>query len=140
MDYTLSQCCNPIPGDKVFGFVTINDGIKIHRYNCPNAEHLMSKMAYRCLKAKWKDTEIKENIAAITVHGIDRLGIVNQLTQILSNEDGINMRSISFETNDGIFEGRMTVLVYDTEHLSSLMSKLQQVEGVQRVERTTTTL
>ncbi len=136
IDYTLSQCCNPIPGDKVFGFVTINDGIKIHRYNCPNAEHLMSKMAYRCLKAKWKDTEIKENIAAITVHGIDRLGIVNQLTQILSNEDGINMRSISFETNDGIFEGRMTVLVYDTEHLSSLMEKLGQVEGVQRVERT----
>ncbi len=135
LDYKLSQCCNPIPGDKVFGFVTISDGIKIHRNSCPNAEHLMSKMAYRCLKATWKDTEIKENIAAITVYGIDRVGIVNQLTQILSNEANVNMRSISFETDDGIFEGKMTVMVYDTEHLSNLMSKFEQVEGVQRVVR-----
>lgn len=136
IDYKLSQCCNPIPGDKVFGFVTISEGIKIHRNNCPNAEHLMSKMAYRCLKAQWKDSEIKENIASITVHGIDRMGIVNQLTQIISNEDHINMRSISFETDDGIFEGKMTVMVYDTEHLSNLMAKFEQVEGVQRVVRT----
>lgn len=135
IDYKLSQCCNPIPGDKVFGFVTISDGIKIHRNNCPNAEHLMSKMAYRCLKATWKDTEIKENIAAITVYGIDRVGIVNQLTQILSNEANVNMRSISFATNDGIFEGNMTVMVYDTEHLKTLMTKFEQVEGVQRVVR-----
>ena len=135
IDYRLAQCCNPIPGDKVFGFVTIHEGIKIHRNNCPNAENLMSKMAYRCLKATWKETEIKENIAAITVHGIDRMGIVNQLTQILSNEDHVNMRSISFETNDGIFEGKMTVMVYDTEHLRNLMTKFEQVEGVQRVER-----
>ena len=136
IDYKLSQCCNPIPGDAVFGFVTISEGIKIHRNNCPNAEHLMSKMAYRCLKATWKATDIRENIAAITVHGIDRVGIVNQLTQIISNEHNVNMRSISFETNDGIFEGKMTVMVYDTEHLSSLMAKFEQVEGVQRVMRT----
>lgn len=136
IDYKLSQCCNPIPGDAVFGFVTISEGIKIHRNSCPNAEHLMSKMAYRCLKAKWKATEIRENIAAITVYGIDRVGIVNQLTQIISNEHNVNMRSISFETNDGIFEGKMTVMVYDTEHLSSLMGKFEQVEGVQRVMRT----
>ena len=95
----------------------------------------MSKMAYRCLKATWKETEIKENIAAIIIYGIDRVGIVNQLTQILSNEDNVNMRSISFETDDGIFEGKMTVMVYDTEHLSNLMSKFEQVEGVQRVVR-----
>jgi len=139
IDYKLSPCCNPIPGDKVFGFVTIGEGIKIHRNNCPNAEHLMSKMAYRCLKAQWKTTEIKENIAAITVHGIDRMGLVNQLTQILSNENDVNMRSISFETNDGIFEGKMTVMVYDTEHLSSLMAKFEQVEGVQRVIRSVKT-
>lgn len=136
IDYKLSQCCNPIPGDAVFGFVTISEGIKIHRNNCPNAEHLMSKMAYRCLKATWKATDIRENIAAITVHGIDRVGIVNQITQIISNEHNVNMRSISFETNDGIFEGKMTVMVYDTEHLSSLMAKFEQVEGVQRVMRT----
>ena len=135
IDYKLSQCCNPIPGDQVFGFVTISEGIKIHRNSCPNAEHLMSKMAYRCIKATWKSTEVKENIASITVYGIDRLGIVNQLTQIISNEHNVNMRSISFEVNDGIFEGNMTVMVYDTEHLSSLMAKFEQVEGIQRVVR-----
>lgn len=135
IDYTLSQCCNPIPGDKVFGFVTISEGIKIHRNSCPNAEHLMSKMAYRCIKAKWKASEIKENIASITVYGIDRMGIVNQLTQIISNEHNVNMRSISFEVDDGIFEGNLTVMVYDTEHLSSLMAKFEQVEGIQRVVR-----
>lgn len=136
IDYKLSQCCNPIPGDKVFGFVTISEGIKIHRNSCPNAEHLLSKMAYRCLKATWKASEIRENIAAITVYGIDRVGIVNQLTQIISNEHNVNMRAISFETDDGIFEGKMTVMVYDTEHLSNLMAKFEQVEGVQRVVRT----
>ncbi len=135
IDYELAKCCSPIPGDSVFGFITINDGIKIHRYNCPNAEHLLSKMAYRCLKATWKNTDLKENLASITVHGIDRIGIVNKITNIVTHEHDINMRSISFETNDGIFVGHMTVLVYDTEHLEILMRKFEQVEGVQRVVR-----
>ena len=125
IDYKLSQCCNPIPGDQVFGFVTISEGIKIHRNSCPNAEHLMSKMAYRCIKATWKSTEVKENIASITVYGIDRLGIVNQLTQIISNEHNVNMRSISFEVNDGIFEGNMTVMVYDTEHFEQFDGEIR---------------
>jgi len=135
IEYTMASCCDPLPGDKVFGFVTISDGIKIHRYSCPNAENLMSKMAYRCIKATWKNSDLKENIAKITVHGIDRLGIVNRLTEIISNQHNINMKSISFETEDGIFEGNMTVLVYDTEHLEQLMRKFEQVEGVQRVIR-----
>lgn len=135
IDYNLAVCCNPIPGDSVFGFITINDGIKIHRHSCPNAEHLQSKMAYRCLKAKWKNTDLRENVADITVHGIDRLGIVNRLTEIISNQHDVNMKSISFETNDGIFEGRMKVMVFDTEHLDQLMRKFEQVEGIQRVER-----
>ena len=135
IDYELAKCCSPIPGDNVFGFITINDGIKIHRYNCPNAEHLLSKMAYRCLKATWKNTDLKENLASITVHGIDRIGIVNKITNIVTHEHDINMRSISFETNDGIFVGHMTVLVYDTEHLEILMRKFEQVEGIQRVVR-----
>jgi len=135
IDYALAPCCSPIPGDSVFGFITINDGIKIHRYSCPNAEHLLSKMAYRCLKATWKNTDLKENLASITVHGIDRIGIVNKITNIVTHEHDINMRSISFETNDGIFVGHMTVLVYDTEHLEILMRKFEQVEGVQRVVR-----
>ncbi|MGB0914785.1 MAG: RelA/SpoT family protein [Crocinitomicaceae bacterium] len=135
IDYSLANCCNPIPGDSVFGFITINDGIKIHRHSCPNAEHLQSKMAYRCIKATWKNTDLRENVADITVHGIDRLGIVNRLTEIISNQHDVNMKSISFETNDGIFEGKMKVMVFDTEHLDQLMRKFEQVEGVQRVER-----
>ncbi|OFZ41789.1 MAG: RelA/SpoT family protein [Bacteroidetes bacterium RIFCSPHIGHO2_02_FULL_44_7] len=135
IDYILASCCNPIPGDSVFGFVTINEGIKIHRNSCPNAEHMLSKMAYRCIKATWKNAELKESIAGITVYGIDRLGIVNRLTEIISNQHNVNMKSISFETEDGIFEGNMKVLVYDTEHLEQLMRKFEQVEGVQRVVR-----
>jgi GTP diphosphokinase / guanosine-3',5'-bis(diphosphate) 3'-diphosphatase len=135
IQYKMAGCCNPIPGDDVFGFITINEGIKVHRYNCPNAEHLMSKMAYRCIKARWKNSALKENLAAITVHGIDRLGIVNKLTEIISHQHNVNMKSISFETEDGIFEGNLMVMVYDTEHLEQLMRKFEQVEGVQRVFR-----
>ena len=135
IDYSLAICCNPIPGDSVFGFTTINDGIKIHRHSCSNAEHLQSKMAYRCIKATWKNSDLKENLADITVYGIDCLGLVNRLTEIISNQHDVNMKSISFDTNDGIFEGKIKVLVFDTEHLNQLMIKFEQVQGVQRVER-----
>lgn len=135
IQYTLAKCCNPLPGDKVFGFITISDGIKIHRNSCPNAEHLMSKMAYRCIHARWKSEELVERIAAIKVFGYDRLGIVNTLTEIISNQHNVNMRSISFETEDGIFEGRIKVMVYDTDHLEQLMQKFEQIEGIQRVVR-----
>lgn len=135
IEYKMASCCNPIPGDDIFGFITVNDGIKVHRYSCPNAEHLMSKMAYRCIKSRWESSKIKESLASITVYGIDRIGLVNRITEIISNQHNVNMKSISFETNDGIFEGSIKVLVYDTEHLKSLMSKFEQVEGVQRVVR-----
>lgn len=135
IQYQLSKCCNPIPGDNVFGFITISEGIKIHRYNCPNAEHLMSKMAYRCIKARWQSQELVERVAAIKITGIDNLGLVNRLTEIISNQHNVNMKSISFETEDGIFEGKIRVLVFDTEHLEQLMAKFEQVDGVQRVMR-----
>jgi guanosine-3',5'-bis(diphosphate) 3'-pyrophosphohydrolase len=135
IQYQIARCCNPIPGDPVFGFITISEGIKIHRNNCPNAEHLMSKMAYRCIKARWKSQELVERIAAIQITGIDNLGLVNRLTEIISKQHNVNMKSISFESFDGIFEGRMKVLVYDTEHLEQLMRKFEEVEGVQRVIR-----
>ena len=134
-DYTLARCCNPIPGDKVFGFITISEGIKIHRYNCPNAVHLMSKMAYRCIKARWKSERLVERVAAIRIIGIDQKGLVNKLTEIISKQINVNMKSISFETNDGVFEGRIRVLVYDTEQLEQLTRKFEAVEGVQRVTR-----
>lgn len=135
IDYRLSKCCNPIPGDKVFGFITINEGIKIHRSNCPNAEHLQSKMAYRCIKARWKGEQFTERIASLRLRGFDSVGLVNRLTEIVSNQLNVNMKSISFETEDGIFEGKLKVLVFDTKHLQELMTKFELVEGVQRVER-----
>jgi guanosine-3',5'-bis(diphosphate) 3'-pyrophosphohydrolase len=135
IQYEMASCCNPIPGDAVFGFITTNEGIKIHRNNCPNSEHLMSKLNYRCIKAKWQSKALVERVAAIQIMGIDNLGLVNRLTEIISKELNVNMKSISFETDDGIFDGRIKVLVYDTEHLEQLMRKFEQVEGVQRVIR-----
>ena len=135
IQYQMARCCNPIPGDPVFGFITISEGIKIHRNNCPNAEHLQSKMAYRCVKARWQNQELVERIAAIRLIGIDDVGIVNKITEVISNELNVNMKSISFEAHDGLFEGKIRVLVYDTEHLDTLMRKFELVEGVKRVER-----
>lgn len=135
IQYQMARCCNPIPGDPVFGFITISEGIKIHRNNCPNAEHLQSKMAYRCVKARWQNQELVERVAAIRLIGIDDVGIVNKITEVISNELNVNMKSISFEANDGLFEGKIRLLVYDTEHLDILMRKFELVEGVKRVER-----
>ena len=134
-EYQMSNCCNPIPGDKVFGFITISQGIKIHRNNCPNSIHLMSKYAYRCLKAKWKSQREVERLAAIKIVGIDRIGLVNKLTEIISKENKVNMKSISFDTVDGVFEGHISVLVLDTKHLELLIRKFEEVEGVQKVIR-----
>jgi GTP pyrophosphokinase len=135
IQYKLAKCCNPIPGDAVFGFITINEGIKIHRNNCPNAEHLMSKMAYRCVKAKWKKEDLVSHLASLRLIGIDDVGIVNKITEIISNQHNVNMKSISFEANDGLFEGKIKVLVYDREHLELLTQKFELIEGVKRVER-----
>jgi GTP pyrophosphokinase len=134
-DYQMAKCCNPIPGDKVFGFISIGEGIKIHRFNCPNAVHLMGKMAYRCIKARWKSDHLVERIAAIRIIGIDQLGLVNKLTEIISKQNNVNMKSISFDTNDGVFEGKIKVMVYDTEQLEQLTRKFEEVDGVQRVTR-----
>ncbi len=135
IQYRLAKCCNPIPGDEVFGFITINEGIKIHRNNCANAEHLMSKMAYRLVKTKWKKQELTAHLASIRLIGIDNVGIVNKITEIISNQHNVDMKSIFFEANDGIFEGRIKVLVYDKEHLEQLTNNFELIEGVKRVER-----
>jgi len=135
IQYQMARCCNPIPGDDVFGFITMSEGIKIHRINCPNAEHLLSKMATHCIKARWTGQDMVERVAGIRINGIDQIGLVNRLTEIISKEYNVNMKSISFETEDGIFEGKINVLVYDLDHLEKLMHKFEQVEGVQRVAR-----
>ncbi len=135
IDYKLASCCNPIPGDEVFGFVTINEGIKIHKTNCPNAISLMSNYAYRIVKARWMNQQQIAFMAGIRVNGIDDVGIVNNITRIISNELNVNMRSISFDSQDGVFEGNIMVFVHDTNHLTSLMGKIKQVKGVTSVVR-----
>lgn len=135
IDYKLSPCCTPIPGDDVFGFVTVDEGIKIHRTNCPNAIQLMSNYAYRIVKAKWTNQEKISFLAGIKITGTDEVGIVNNITKIISNELNVNMRSISFDTNDGIFEGNIMVFVQDTNHLKELIKKLKKVPGVVNVIR-----
>ena len=135
IDYKLSPCCNPIPGDDVFGFITINEGIKIHRTNCPNAIQLMSNYAYRIVKAKWTSQQMISFLAGIKIKGIDDVGIVNGITKIISSELNVNMRSISFDSEDGVFEGTIMVFVHDTHHLTELMKKLKKVKGVLTVTR-----
>ena len=134
-DYQMAKCCNPIPGDRVYGFITVSSGIKVHRFNCPNSVNMMSKMAYRCIKARWKSDKLVERISAIKIIGIDQFGLVNKITEIISNQINVNMKSISFDTDDGIFEGKIKVMVLDTEHLEQLTRKFEEVEGVKRVVR-----
>lgn len=135
LDYTLSKCCNPIPGDDVFGFITINEGIKIHRVNCPNAIQLMSKHAYRVIKAKWTNKESIAFLAGLKITGIDEVGIVNSITKVISNDLHVNMRSISFDGHDGTYDGTITVFVQDTQHLTNLVNNLKKIKGVHKVTR-----
>lgn len=135
IDYKLSPCCTPIPGDDVFGFITINEGIKIHRVNCPNAIQLLSNYAYRVVKAKWTSKELISFLSGIKITGIDEVGLVNNITTIISNELNVNIRSLNFDTNDGTFEGTLMVFVHDTTHLTELMKKLKKVNGVLTVTR-----
>jgi GTP pyrophosphokinase len=135
VDYNLAVCCNPIPGDEVFGFITVNEGIKIHRTNCPNAQELLSKYAYRVMKARWRNAETVQFEVGMRFSGIDDVGIVQNITNIISTDMNVNMRAISFEANHGIFQGKVVVLVHDTKHLSALMEKLKAIEGVLTVDR-----
>ncbi len=135
IDYKLSNCCNPIPGDDVFGFITVNEGIKIHRTNCPNATKLMSNYGYRIVKAKWTSQKELAFLTGLQITGFDDMGLINNLTTVISSDFKVNMRSITVDSNDGIFEGTIMVYVNDTEHLDNLISRLKQVKGVIQVNR-----
>ncbi len=135
IDYKLATCCNPIPSDDVFGFVTINEGIKIHRTNCPNAAELMSYYGHRILKAQWASKVEESYMVGLRITGTDRVGIINDVTKIISNELKVNMRSMAFDTIENVFEGNCTVLVHDTRHLNLLIEKLKQVPGIEQVVR-----
>ncbi len=135
LDYKLAPCCNPLPGDSVFGFITINDGIKIHRNNCPNAKELRSNYSYRILTAKWKINLGDAFITGLEFTGIDIVGVVKELTTIISENEKINMKSLKFDTNDGVFEGEIMLYVYDKSHLEKLIKKLRNINGIEKVVR-----
>ncbi|MBK7851112.1 MAG: bifunctional (p)ppGpp synthetase/guanosine-3',5'-bis(diphosphate) 3'-pyrophosphohydrolase [Bacteroidetes bacterium] len=135
IDYKLSPCCSPIPGDDVFGFITINEGIKIHRVSCPNAIQLMSNYAYRIVKAKWTNQQQIAFLAGVRMTGIDEVGVVSKISKVISSELKVNMRSIGIESNDGIFEGTIMLFVHDTHHLDKLIKKLKEIHGILTVSR-----
>lgn len=135
LDYKLSACCNPIPGDDVFGFLTINEGIKIHKKNCPNALSLHSNYAYRIMQAKWIDSSQQEFAAQITMSGIDNMGLVNTITKVISDNMHVNMKSISFQSDDGIFSGKINLVVQNSTMLNKLMDNLKKINGIDKVTR-----
>ncbi|MNK98400.1 Guanosine-3',5'-bis(diphosphate) 3'-pyrophosphohydrolase [compost metagenome] len=135
IDYTLAPCCNPIPGDDVFGFLTVNDGIKIHRTSCPNASKLMANYGYRIMKARWTSKNDVSFLTGLRIVGIDDVGLVNKLTTVISQEFNVNIRSLSITSNEGIFEGNIMVFVNDIAQLESLMKTLKQVQGITTVSR-----
>ena len=136
-DYKLAKCCNPVYGDRIFAFVTINDGVKIHRENCPNARQMAEKFGYRILDARWLSTE-QDTLyqASLWVTGYDEIGVVNRLTELISKEMNTNIRSISLQTNDGVFEGTISVLIKDTGSLDILINRVRKLKGVHSVART----
>ena len=136
LDFTLAKCCNPIYGDEVFGFVSINGGIKIHRCDCPNAKEMRSRFPYRIVKARWAGkSQGKQYPITLRIIGHDDIGIVTNITSIINKESNILLRSISIDSHDGLFSGMLTVTVDDNAKLESLIKKIKTVKGVKQVNR-----
>ncbi|HWS59424.1 MAG TPA: RelA/SpoT family protein [Flavobacterium sp.] len=135
LDYKLSTCCNPIPGDEVFGFITINEGIKVHKRDCPNAISLQSNYAYRILQAKWIDSSQQEFKAILHITGMDTIGLTNKLTKVISDNMNVNIQSISLSGEAGIFNGQIAVIVQNNNILKKLIDNIKQIDGVDKVTR-----
>ncbi|MCR5512248.1 MAG: RelA/SpoT family protein [Prevotella sp.] len=135
IDYQLARCCQPIYGDKVFGFVTINGGIKIHREDCPNAPELKKRFGYRVVKARWSGKGASQYAITLRIIGNDDIGIVNNLTNIISRDEKLILRSINIDSHDGLFSGNLTIMIDDNTRLEALIKKLRTVRGVKQVER-----
>ncbi|WP_421919437.1 RelA/SpoT family protein [Marinifilum sp.] len=135
VDYTLSKCCNPIFGDDIFGFITIGKGIRIHRVGCPNAKEMMSRYPYRVVKANWTEKGAASYQAVLHITGDDELGMITNISEVISKDLRVQMRSISVETNAGSFEGKLTIVVSNIDHLNTLIVKLRRIKGVHRVSR-----
>ena len=135
LDYKLSTCCNPIPGDEVFGFITINEGIKVHKKDCPNAISLQSNYAYRIIQTKWIDSSQEEFKAVLRITGMDTLGLTNELTKVISNQMNVNIQSISLSSEAGIFKGQVTVVVQNNTILKKLIDNIRKVDGIDKITR-----
>jgi GTP pyrophosphokinase len=135
LDYKLSTCCNPIPGDDVFGFVTITDGIKVHKRDCPNALSMQSNYAYRIILAKWIDSSQQEFKATLNITGMDTLGLTNELTKVISNNMNVNIQSIALSGEAGLFNGKVTVVVANNTILKKLIENIKKIDGVDKVTR-----
>ena len=135
LDYKLSACCNPIPGDQVFGFVTINEGIKVHKKDCPNAIAMQSNYAYRIMQAKWIDSSQQEFKAILNITGMDTLGLTNELTKVISNNMNVNIQSISLSGDAGLFKGQVIVIVQNITILKKLIDNIKKIDGVDKVSR-----
>ena len=136
LDYSMASCCNPIPGDNLFGFVTVVDGIKVHRNDCPNSIQLRSNYSYRILEAKWVNIEEIDFMATLNIKGIDNVGIMNKVTQIISNQMNVNIKSINITSEDGVFEGIITLKVHSVAFLKELTNKLSKVKSITSIKRT----
>ena len=136
LDFEMAKCCSPVYGDQVFGFVTVNGGIKIHRTSCPNAAEMKTRYPYRIVQARWAGKGTSRYPITLRVIGNDDLGVVNNLTSIISKEEAVGLRSIKIEAKDGLFVGILTLLVNDNRVLNTLIKKLKIVKGVKAISRT----
>ncbi|WP_117880606.1 RelA/SpoT family protein [Aureibaculum luteum] len=135
LEYKLAQCCNPIPGDKVFGFVTVSDGIKVHKQNCPNAISMQSQFAYRVISAKWIDSSQQEHKVLLKLTGIDHMGLVNEVTHIISSNMNVNIYNINISGGQSVFTGQITVGIKNNDQLKKLMQKLKKIDGIDKISR-----
>ena len=135
LEYKLSPCCNPIQGDTVFGFLTINEGIKVHKINCPNSLSLQSNYAYRIINAKWIDSTEQDFTVKINISGIDTFGLANNITKVISDNMNVNMKKLNFETNSGVFSGSITMSVNSNNYAIKVMDKIKKLNGVEKVKR-----
>jgi len=135
LEYKLANCCNPIPGDNVFGFISVNDGIKVHKKDCPNALQLQSNYAYRIIQAKWIDSSQQDFKAVIKLQGIDNLGLVSEITQEISSNMHVNMKNLNFDSSDGVFSGRITLVVKNNNILNTIIQRLKKINGIDKVSR-----
>jgi GTP pyrophosphokinase len=129
LSYDFARCCSPIPGDEIFGFITVGEGVKIHRTSCPNAIRLMSNYGYRIIKAQWAHSPIKSDqsfLAGVNITGIDSVGVISKITDVVSKDLAVNMKSITVDSHDdGTFAGRIMLFIHDTQHLNILMQRIK---------------